>query len=30
MHTGELYLPEDDEIVKEQTKCLEKLSMTTI
>lgn len=25
MHTGELYLPEDDEIVKEQTKCLEKL-----
>lgn len=25
MHTGELYLPGDDEIVKEQTKCLEKL-----
>lgn len=25
MHTGELYLPGDDEIVKEQTLCLEKL-----
>lgn len=25
MHTGELYLPGDDEIMKEQTLCLEKL-----
>lgn len=25
MHTGELYLPGDDEIMKEQEKCLEKL-----
>ncbi len=25
MHTGELYLPNDDEIMKEQEKCLEKL-----
>lgn len=25
MHTGELYLPGDDEIMKEQTKCLERL-----
>ena len=25
MHTGELYLPGDDEIMKEQTACLEKL-----
>lgn len=25
MHTGELYLPSDDEIMKEQTLCLEKL-----
>lgn len=25
MHTGELYLPDDDEIMKEQTLCLEKL-----
>lgn len=25
MHTGELYLPEDEEIMKEQTKCLDKL-----
>ena len=25
MHTGELYLPNDDEIMKEQTACMEKL-----
>lgn len=25
LHTGELYLPDDEEIVKEQTLCLEKL-----
>lgn len=25
MHTGELYLPNDEEIIKEQTKCLDKL-----
>lgn len=25
MHTGELYLPGDEEILKEQEKCLEKL-----
>ncbi len=25
MHTGELYLPGDDEIAEEQTRCLEKL-----
>lgn len=25
MHTGELYLPADEEIMKEQTRCLEKL-----
>lgn len=25
MHTGELYLPDDDEIVEEQTKCLDRL-----
>lgn len=25
MHTGELYLPGDEEIMKEQTECLEKL-----
>ena len=25
MHTGELYLPGDEEIMKEQTACLEKL-----
>ena len=25
MHTGELYLPGDDEIVEEQTKCLDRL-----
>lgn len=25
LHTGELYLPGDDEIMKEQTLCLEKL-----
>ena len=25
MHTGELYLPGDEEIMKEQTICLEKL-----
>lgn len=25
MHTGELYLPNDDEIAKEQTRCLDRL-----
>ena len=25
MHSGKLYLPSDEEIVKEQTMCLEKL-----
>lgn len=25
MHTGELYLPTDDEIISEQTRCLERL-----
>ena len=25
MHTGELYLPGDEEILKEQEKCLERL-----
>lgn len=25
LHTGELYLPDDDSIVEEQTKCLDKL-----
>ena len=25
MHTGELYLPEDDEIVREQMACLDRL-----
>lgn len=25
LHTGELYLPEDDEIMKDQLKCLDKL-----
>lgn len=25
MHTGELYLPGDDEIMKRQIKCLDKL-----
>lgn len=25
MHTGELYLPNDEEIAAEQEKCLEKL-----
>lgn len=25
LHTGELYLPDDEEIVKEQTKCLDRL-----
>ena len=25
MHTGDLYLPQDKDILKEQKKCLEKL-----
>lgn len=25
MHTGELYLPGDEEIMKEQTACLQRL-----